>query len=144
MEKPVIFSRVREEKAVRVDVISGKVIFYQRFIRVLDDQKNSESELILTLTPIEIFRNNLDILAVLYLEDEQAGPKEYEAAKDEIIQSIKEIYLAYFDPSRKARDQVLRSVWVVETSSRKYIFNAISGIIIEEQKPETGGPDELE
>jgi hypothetical protein len=49
-----------------------------------------------------------------------------------MIKEINNIYLGYFDLSRISREQVLRVVWVIETNEKTFIFNAISGLLIEE------------
>jgi hypothetical protein len=76
---------------------------------------------------------NIDFITTLYLEDENHQDMDFEQTKEKILNSIYEIQLAYFDPSRKSKDQLLRSVWVFKTFDRQYVFNAITGAIIEEQ-----------
>jgi regulatory protein YycI of two-component signal transduction system YycFG len=49
-----------------------------------------------------------------------------------MLEEISNIYLGYFDLSRITREQVLRVVWVIEAKDKSYIFNAISGALIEE------------
>jgi len=49
-----------------------------------------------------------------------------------MIKDINNIYLGYFDLSRISKEQVLRVVWVIEAGEKCYIFNAITGALIEE------------
>ena len=51
----------------------------------------------------------------------------------DILESIEEIYLGYYDPSRKLNEQLIRSVWVVKAGDSRYIFNALTGNLVEIQ-----------
>lgn len=144
LERPVVFSQVRDEKAIQVDVIGSKVVFYQRFIRVVDELMETEMIEVSVLTPQEIMENNIDFIAELYLESPENQYLEHDEVKERILNGIHEIYLAYFDPSRRSREQLMRSVWVFKTTDRNYVFNAITGAIIEEQKVAQGVEDGLE
>jgi hypothetical protein len=132
LNKPIIFSQVRDEKAIQIDVLGSKVVLYKRFIRVVDYSMEAEMEEVEVLSPDEIISKNIDFVTELYLERSGGGPEEFEFTKSRILNSIYNIELAYFDPSRKLKDQLLRTVWVIRTSDRQYVFNAISGAIIEE------------
>jgi len=52
--------------------------------------------------------------------------------KKDMISKISNIYLGYFDLSRIAKEQMLRAVWVIEVEDKTFIFNAITGKLIEE------------
>lgn len=132
-DRPIIFSQVREEKPIKIDVIGSKVVYYQRFIRELDYSMETEMNEVKVITPEEIINTNIDFITLLYLEEFESEDLGFEEAKEKILNSIYDIKLAYFDPSRNARDQLLRSVWVFRTEDRQYVFNAITGAIIEEQ-----------
>ncbi|MDP3386643.1 MAG: hypothetical protein Q8S24_05380 [Eubacteriales bacterium] len=144
LERPVVFSQVRDEKAIQIDIVGSKVVFYQRFIRVVDELMETEMIEVNVLSPQEIIENNIDFIAELYLESPENQYLEIDEAKERILNGIHEIYLAYFDPSRRSRDQLMRSVWVIKTTDRNYVFNAITGAIIEEQKVAQGVDDGLE
>jgi len=60
------------------------------------------------------------------------GIMELKPLKREMIKDISNIYLGYFDLSRVQKEQVLRVVWVIEVGDKSYIFNAITGALIEE------------
>jgi len=143
-DRPIIFSQVREEKAIQIEVIGNRVVYYQRFIRDIDYDTGIETEEVEVLNPRQIVEQNIDFITELYLEDDANGHYSFDEAKSKILESIYEIHLAYFDPSRRSRDQLIRSVWVVKTDDRSYIFNAITGTIIEEQHHEREGQNGLE
>ena len=132
LNRPIIFSQVRDEKAIQIDVLGSKVVLYKRFIRVVDYSMEAEMEEVEVLSPDEIISRNIDFVTELYLERSGGGPEQFESTKSHILNSIYNIELAYFDPSRKLKDQLIRTVWVIRTTDRQYVFNAISGAIIEE------------
>ena len=132
LNKPIIFSQVRDEKAIQIDVLGSKVVLYKRFIRVVDESMEAEMKEVEVLPPDEIISKNIDFATSLYLERSGGGEIEFESTKSHILNSIYNIELAYFDPSRKLKDQLLRTLWVIRTTDRQYVFNAISGAIIEE------------
>ncbi|HBH13102.1 MAG: Uncharacterized protein XD91_1513 [Clostridiales bacterium 38_11] len=144
LERPIVFSQVRDEKAIQIDVIGSKVVFYQRFIRVVDVMMETEMAEVKVLSPQDIIENNIDFITELYLENPKNQSLEFNEAKEKILNGIHEIYLAYFDPSRRPKDQLMRSVWVIKTTDRNYVFNAITGAIIEEQVVMQGVDNGLE
>jgi hypothetical protein len=79
---------------------------------------------------MDVITDNLDIPS----NEEESGqePDRLKPIKQEMIKEINNIYLGYFDLSRISREQVLRVVWVIETNEKTFIFNAISGALIEE------------
>ncbi len=144
LDLPIVFSQVREEKAMQIEVLDGRVVYYQRFIRVFDENIEQEMQTAHVLSPQLILDYNIDFMTDLYLEDANHQLLTFDEAKNKILSSINEVYLAYFDPSRRSRDQLIRSVWVFRTNDRKYIFNGITGAIIEEQIIEEGVAHGLE
>lgn len=129
LERPILFSKVRENLALQIDVVDKNVISYKRFIRKKDDSQMGKMNVIQILPALEVIERNLDDGSNL------PGPgeiPELKPLKTEMLEEISNIYLGYFDLSRISREQVLRVVWVIETKDKSYIFNAISGALIEE------------
>lgn len=134
MDKPIIFSQFREKKALEIEVFGNKVISYERFIRDIDEKQNDKMKVEKVLPAVEVIENNLDfIVKEIYIVENNLDISNAEQIKKELIESIEDIHLAYFDLSRKLKEQQLRIVWVVKTDNRNYIFNAITGSFIEEQ-----------
>lgn len=125
-EKPILFSRVRENAALQIDVIDDKVVSYKRFIRKIDEGQTEKMQNYQVMSAVDVINKNLDTGDV-----NEAG-NELRPLKPEMIKDISNIYLGYFDLSRISKEQLLRVVWVVETGNKSYIFNAISGTLIEE------------
>lgn len=129
LEHPILFSKVRENSALQVDVVGDNVISYKRFIRKADESQMEERNEISVLPAIDVIDMNLDL---------ETGSQNYEEApeikplKKDMLNEINNVYLGYFDLSRISKEQLLRVVWVMETQDKTWIFNAMSGKLIEE------------
>ena len=140
LERPILFSRVRENAALQIDVVGNNVISYKRFIRNIDDTQMDKMAEIQVLPAVDVIKDNIDnspideesAVNAASEEDEEAAAVRLKPIKPEMIKEISNIYLGYFDLSRISREQVLRVVWVIETNEKTFIFNAISGALIEE------------
>lgn len=129
LDRPILFSKVRENLALQIDVIDDNVISYKRFIRKKDDSQIGKMNEIQILPAIEVIERNLDIGSNVSGNGEIP---ELKPLKIDMLEDISNIYLGYFDLSRISREQVLRVVWVIEVKDKSYIFNAITGALIEE------------
>lgn len=128
LERPILFSKVRENTALQIDVVGNKVVSYKRFIRNIDDSQMDKMNDTQILPAVEVISRNL-------AGEEQAAEdviSELKPIKIEMIKDINNIYLGYFDLARISREQMLRVVWVIETNDKSYIFNATTGALIEE------------
>jgi len=140
LERPILFSKVRENSALQIDVIGNKVVSYKRFIRNINEQQMDKMTNTKVLPAVDVISKNIDTPET----NEAAGTPqntdadntslitELKPIKKEMIKDINNIYLGYFDLSRILKEQVLRVVWVVETNEKTLIFNAITGALIEE------------
>ena len=140
LERPILFSKVRANSALQVDVIGNNIISYKRFIRKIDDEQMDKMAQTQVLPALEVISRNIDTPSDISSNEENKVDVEntdevisqLKPIKPEMIKEINNIYLGYFDLSRISKEQVLRVVWVVETNEKTFIFNAISGLLIEE------------
>jgi len=123
LDRPILFSRVRENAALQIEVIGDNVVSYKRFIRKIDETQGEQMQVI---SAVDVINKNMQSSVV------SDGLTELKPLKVEMIKDISNIYLGYFDLSRVSKEQVLRVVWVIEIGDKSYIFNAISGLLIEE------------
>lgn len=129
LERPILFSRVRENSALQIDVVGNSVISYKRFIRNMDESQSEKMSEIQILPALDVIMRNLNNNS----DSQESGEiTELKPLKKEMLKDINNIYLGYFDISRISREQVLRVVWIIETGDKSYIFNAITGALIEE------------
>ena len=126
LDRPILFSRVRENAALQIDVIGDRVVSYKRFIRKIDETQGDQKQDVEILSAVDVINKNMQSSQVT------DGIVELKPLKTEMIKNISNIYLGYFDLSRVSKEQVLRVVWVVEVGNKSYIFNAITGALIEE------------
>jgi len=138
LDRPILFSRVRDNSALQIDVAGNNVTSYKRFIRKIDSNQADKMAQIQILPAIDVISNNIDTSADIPAIEENTDAAEnqegnrYKPIKPEMIKEINNIYLGYFDLSRITKEQLLRVVWVVETNEKTFIFNATSGNLIEE------------
>lgn len=140
LERPILFSRVRDNSALQIDVIGNNVISYKRFIRKVDDKQMDKMAQAQVLPAIDVISGNIDTSSGALatgennaaMENQEAVTDQLKPIKPEMIKKINNIYLGYFDLSRISKEQVLRVVWVIETNEKTFIFNAITGRLIEE------------
>ena len=141
LERPILFSKVRANSALQIDVVGNNVISYKRFIRKVDDKQMEKMDQTQVLSAIEVIGRNINTSSDIssnYEEDNtdveitDEVTNQLKPIKPEMIKEISNIYLGYFDLSRISKEQVLRVVWVIETNEKTFIFNAISGLLIEE------------
>ena len=78
---------------------------------------------------VDVINKNLD-----YDSPDEGNDQtpELRPLKEEMIKDISNIYLGYFDLSRVSGEQLLRVCWVIESGDKTFIFNAITGSLIEE------------
>jgi len=133
LDRPIIFSQVRNERAVEIEVVGNEVVLYKRFIRVIDYSEPSIMEEKEAVNPLDIIKSNIDLMAIILIEEDRTELQDEELIEKNILESIEEIYLGYYDPSRKLNEQLIRSVWVVKAGDSRYIFNALTGNLVEIQ-----------
>ncbi|HHZ01950.1 MAG TPA: hypothetical protein GX396_03265 [Tissierellia bacterium] len=138
LERPILFSKVRANSALQIDVIGNNVVSYKRFIRNIDNNQMDKMSKMQVLPAIEVIRRNIDISGKDVSEENNITNmngeiiSELKPIKKEMIKDISNIYLGYFDLSRISKEQLLRVVWVIEIKDKTFIFNAITGLLIEE------------
>jgi len=130
LERPILFSKVRDNSALQIDVVGNDVVSYKRFIRKIDDSQMDKMDETQILPALEVININLDTQN--NTEQVEGVVSELKPLNPDMIKDINNIYLGYFDISRISKEQVLRVVWVIETENKSYIFNAIRGTLIEE------------
>lgn len=128
-ERPILFSKVRANSALQVDVVGDSVISYKRFIRNINESQLDKMNVINIMSAADVIEGNIESDTPIKDESETI---ELKPLKKQMLGEINNIYLGYFDLSRISKEQLLRVVWVVEMKDKAYIFNAISGALIEE------------
>lgn len=120
-DKPIIFSKYRENAALEVKVIGNSVVSYKRLIRDLDTKQEKEMKEEEIMSFERVLKEQL---AVTEGEQERVIDKS-------MIKDISNVYLAYYDYARNTKQQQLRVAWVVEIKDKTYVFNALTGKVLE-------------
>lgn len=110
-------------QALEIEVINNKVMSYKRFIREIDNcyiKKINLSELLSPKDIIEMNKKSEDNIIDLPI-----------CLDEEMISKINKVYLAYYDRVKKNSGQQLRIAWVIEIDNKKYVFNALTGKLLE-------------
>lgn len=123
--KPIIFSKFRESAALEVKVIGNNVISYKRLIRDLDTEQVDEMKEEEIMSFQELLEGQ-----VLISEDGQES-NALRVIDKSMIDDISNVYLAYYDYARNVDIQQLRVAWVVEIKDKSYVFNALTGKLLE-------------
>ena len=129
IDRPILFSRVRANAALQIDVVGNDVVAYKRFIRNINESQSSQMNEIAIMQAVDVINKNLDYDVE---EDDPERTPELRPLKEEMIKDISNIYLGYFDLSRVSGEQLLRVCWVIEVKDKTFIFNATTGSLIEE------------
>lgn len=123
--KPIFFSRIRESAALEVKVIGDSVVSYKRRIRDLDTKQDGEMEEVKIMSFEEVLRKQ-----VIRNEDQEES-NTLRVIDKSMIKDINNVYLAYYDYARNPKVQQLIVVWVVQIKDKIYVFNAITGSLLE-------------
>src|SRR5699024_2962124 len=86
------------------------------------------------LSAFEAIDKNNDILEELYLIDNNLERKDIkDNIVNEVLSSIEDVTLAYFDHYLKDRDEELIAVWAVKVNHRLLAFDAYNGTLVYER-----------
>lgn len=123
--KPIIFSKIRENAALEVKVIGNNVVSYKRLIRDIDTEHDDEMK-------EEKIKSFEEILKQQVIVNETEQEENVLRIIDKsMIKEIENVYLAYYDISRNPKVQQLIVAWVVEIKDETYVLNALTGKLLE-------------
>ncbi|QSX05024.1 hypothetical protein JYG23_10030 [Sedimentibacter sp. zth1] len=151
---PIIFSKLRDSQPLEVEVIGNKVISYKRLIRNIDINPENDMKKDQILSADLVIMNSVKLNIELKNQDNEAQNQDNESENQdnesknqdnesenqnselktiskEMIKEIDNIYLAYYDRGKSPGEQHLIVAWVIDINNESYIFNAITGKILE-------------
>lgn len=131
---PVILGNEEVVDFVKIEVFNDHVRSYKHFIR-RDMNKNLDSipDGKKMLTSLDVINMNYDFIVERYLEENEII-LEGELASEEVLSSIQDITLSYFDPCLKDIGDELIGVWVIRTAKGLYAFDVYNGALVYEKK----------
>lgn len=130
---PIILGNINYDDFVKIEVFNKHIRSYKQYRR-----KDMEKSLDLTidkgkkmLHSFDVIDKNYDIFLRDYME---ARPGEKLGSVEEVLSSIRDITLAYYDPCLKDRNEKLIGVWVIRTDSSLYSFDIYKGSLVNKNR----------
>lgn len=131
---PVILGNREVVDFVEVEVFNNHVKSYKHFIR---KDMNIPVENIRIdkrmLSSIDVIDMNDEFIFEKYLEENKIQGRKEEVSIEEVLSSIEDITLAYFDPCLKDIGDELVGTWVITTKKGLYAFDAYNGALVYEE-----------
>lgn len=133
---PVILGNEEVVDFVKIEVFNNHVRSYKHFIRrdmnlTTDNKPNGKK----MLTSLDTINMNYDFVIEKYLEENEIIlPGGEDPTSEEVLSSIQDITLSYFDPCLKDIGDELIGVWVIRTAKSLYAFDVYNGFLVYEKK----------
>lgn len=129
---PVILGNEEVSDFVNIEVFNNHVRSYKHYARKhMDEPMNNLYPEGKILPSFKVMDMNYDFLLESYVEKNQISIEEIGDIKiEDVLGTIKNITLSYFDPSLKDIDEELITVWVIETEKCLYAFDIYNGSLI--------------
>lgn len=132
---PIIIGNQEISEYIEIDVFNNQVRNYKQYVR--KDMNKVSSNIVQNgnmLSAFEAIDKNNDILEELYLIDNNLERKDLkDNIVNEVLSSIEDVTLAYFDPYLKDTDEELIAVWAVKFNHRLLAFDAYNGTLVYER-----------
>lgn len=132
---PVILGNLNVDEYIQMDVFKDHIRNYKQYVR--KDISLTPSTVIENkpmLSSYEIIDMNNEILKTRYLINNSFEAEMDEAAQiKKVLNSIKDITLAYYDPCLKDKEERLIGVWAIRLEDRILAFDAYSGSLVYER-----------
>lgn len=129
---PVILGNEEVSDFVNIQVFNNHVRSYKHYARKHMDKPMEnlypEGKI---LASTEVMDMNYDIILDFYIKENEIPMEAREKVETEdVLASIKNVTLAYFDPCFKDMDEELIAVWVIEMKQSIYAFDVYNGSLI--------------
>lgn len=131
---PIILGNREVVDFLEMEVFNNHVRSYKHFIR---KDMNVPVENIMVdkkmLSSFDVIDMNDEFIFERYLMENDIEPGEADVSVKEILSSIEDITLAYFDPCLKDVGDQLIGVWVITTKKSLYAFDVYNGVLVYEE-----------
>lgn len=132
---PVILGNKEVGEYVTIEVFNDHVRSYKYYPRrdmnkipnrIIEEEK--------MLAAYDVIDKNYDYFAQIYLRDNNLVEEEVTLnITNDVLASIEDITLAYFDPCLMEQDEKLIPVWAIRYNGTTYAFNAYNAILVYER-----------
>ncbi len=132
---PVILGNLQVDEYIQINVFKDQIRNYKQYVR--KDMSPTPSTIIESrpmLTSYDILDKNSETLKNRYLINNDFEPGIDDASQiKKVLNSIKDITLAYYDPCLKDKEERLIGVWAIRLEDRLLAFDAYTGALIYER-----------
>lgn len=130
----VILGNEEIDDFIEMEVFNSEVRSYKHHIRrYMYNQLEEITFEKKILSSFKVIDMNDEYIMDAYLKENEVDAKEKEEIIEEVLSSIKNIDLAYFDPSLKTTGEELVPVWVIESEEGFYAFDVYNGELVYNQ-----------
>ncbi len=132
---PVILGNLQIDEYIQIDVFKDHVRNYKQYVRKdMSLTPNTFIENKPMLTSYDILDMNSETLKNRYLINNSFDLDIEESAQIKaVLNSIKDITLAYYDPCLKDKEERLIGVWAIRLQDRILAFDAYTGSLVYER-----------
>lgn len=133
---PIILGNKKVLNFVEIEVFNDQVRSYKQFIRKdMGAKMPLVNENRTMLSSFDIIDMNYEFIILKYLELNKDGNLDVKLiTREDIISSIDDITLAYFDPSLKDVEDELVGVWAIGMGKNLYCFDVYTGELVYEKE----------
>lgn len=132
---PVILGNREVNEYIQMEVYNNHIRSYKHFAR--KDNSITTNPIIdgrTILSSLDIIAKNYDLLKSIYISDISSieEPMDEDIIK-EVLSSIEDITLAYYDPCLKDKEERLIAVWAIRIKGKLLAFDAYNGYLVYEK-----------
>ena len=126
---PVYFNSLGMNHAIEIEVVGNRVRGYRTFTRKKMNIP-AVTKLEPIISPFNTIENNLAMITENYLatEEEQLDKEQINL---DIIKSISEVQLVYFDSINESKQQLLEASWRIRVKDHVYYFDIYKGRLLD-------------
>lgn len=130
--RPIIINKEGMQHSIEIEVFNEQVKTYRRYIRNEDKSKLVSINIKPIQSPVQILNQNFRLIRDNYIKEKEINGEDYDSneLKNEILSSINDIYLAYYDPCQKTQGEKIISIWVINVAGNIYKFDADTGEVL--------------
>lgn len=128
---PVEFNSDKMEHPIEIEVYGNKVKTYRILVRKVMDMQGISPEQSILYFP-NIIEKNIEHLKLKYFNKENELSQEVDDEDEilEILNSVEEVRMVYFDTVEEGKGQLLRPSWKIKIKGDIYYFDSYTGDLI--------------